>query len=85
MRSSGADRDDPAIGEINALNICLDAQHRCGEREGKVVFDHGIKASHLLVVAVRVHDGLLDQLVQLCLAQLRHVGKRSDRFQRPWK
>jgi tRNA threonylcarbamoyladenosine modification (KEOPS) complex Cgi121 subunit len=83
--SPGADRDDLTAREINALDICLDAQHRCGERQGKVAFDHGIKAGQLLIVAVRVDDSLLDQFVQLCLAELGHVGKRSGRFQRPWR
>ena len=56
------------------------SQHRCGEREGKVAFDHGIKAGQLLIVAVRVHDRLLDQLVQLCLAQLRPLASVATDF-----
>ena len=31
-----------------------------------------VKADQLLIVAVRVHNGLLDQLVQLSLTQLCH-------------
>jgi hypothetical protein len=61
-----------ASAEAAPGGVCLDAGHRCGERQGRAVFDHGINAGHLLVVAVRADDSLLGQLVQLCLAQLRH-------------
>jgi hypothetical protein len=73
VRPADADRDYPAVGEINPPHLHLDAEHARHERQGQVVPDQGGEGGQLLIIAVRIHDGLFNQIVQLRPTQLCHA------------
>jgi hypothetical protein len=67
---AGADRDYPAAGQqVDLRDGHLNAQDSGPEWNGQMLLDHDVEAGELLGLVVCVDGGLLDQSIQLRVAQ----------------
>lgn len=62
---------------IHFLYNRLSAQNTDYKRQREILLNHGEKAAGLLLVAISIDDGFLDQRFQLRLAERGKVGFRS--------
>ena len=72
------DRHDPVDVQVDLPHDHLGTEHHCLERHGQIVLDHRVQAGELLIIAVRIHHRIGDQLVQLGTAPLTHRGSVTD-------
>jgi hypothetical protein len=70
---AGADRDNPAARQqVDLRDGHLNAQDGGPEWDGKTLPDHDVKTGELLELVEGVDGGLLDQSIELRVAQFRH-------------